>query len=195
MWPVCTDMLSSDRLPWRPLSCVVCATCTLFLPLSLSLSGRGRVQIEHDSKMRKRRTLIWVRGGPPLVDAEGASISDEDIQKHEAALHEQGQQMEKMLHLDPATRVFGLELAVSNHWGRDGFQDLVANYLMPRKLDCLVISDREQVCAVDLWPVFEWLCRLCDVTIKIVPVPSAVLAVAASASASAAAAATPMEPN
>jgi hypothetical protein len=149
-----------------------------------------RGQLEHDSKVDKRRTLIWVRGGPSLVDAQGVKLSKEVAKKHCDELQERvGQRIERMLRIDPATRVFGLELSDSNHWGRRGFRDLLVNYVMSRRIECLVISDRDQICKAEMWPVFEWLCRLCEVVIKLAPISLAAADVSAAAAAPAAAAA------
>ncbi|MDR3570656.1 MAG: hypothetical protein P4L81_00430 [Candidatus Pacebacteria bacterium] len=157
-----------------------------------SPDASARQQVENEQKMRDRRTLIWVRGGPPMamdgIAAQGQGqgrMSEEEIKMHTDALQLQGQRMEKLLGIDPATRVYGLELSASNDLNRAGFQDIVINHILQRKLDCLVIGDRDHVCPDAVWPLFEWLCRQYDVEIKLAPLPAAPMAVAAASASSA----------
>jgi len=118
---------------------------------------------------RERCTIIWVRGGPSKQQGEHVIMSEEEQELHTEPLALKGEQMAATLSMDPAEHYYVHELSATNDLDRKGFEQLVMQLVLTRRMDQLVISDREQVCPIASWPLFEWLCHKHDVAITLVP--------------------------
>jgi hypothetical protein len=127
-------------------------------------SSEVRLQIKQEQKMLTRRTLVLVREAPPIES--DVEMSEDDLKLYSQPLWAKARQMAELLRIDPAICTFELDLDADNtDPERVGFAQ--------RKISCLVMSDREQVCTLAVWPLFEWLCKHHDVAIILAPLPPA----------------------
>jgi len=135
----------------------------------------ARTQVEHEHKMRSRRTLLWVTQ-PPLADDQDMddNMSEADIELLCKPLEDKAKQMREMLRIDPKASFCAYEHAAdTNDLDRAGFEQVVMQFILPRKINRLAISDRKQVCSEAVWPLFEWLCRQHDVEVILAPMIAA----------------------
>lgn len=150
-------------------------------------SGHTRVQVEQEfeQQLRGLNTLLYVRHPPPanlLLD----DMSEEEITLHSKPLESMAAKMRNLLHLDPNVCFSLSELVADNEdLDRIGFENIMMRLVLRRKIERLVISNREQVCSAAVWPLFEWICKQHDVSIVLASMPSARPSAGASASAEA----------
>lgn len=135
----------------------------------------ARTQVEHEHKMRSRRTLLWVTQ-PPLPDDQDMddNMSEADIELLCKPLEDKAKQMREMLRIDPKASFCAYEHAAdANDLDRAGFEQVMMQLILPRKINRLVISDRKQVCSEAVWPLFEWLCRQHEIKVILAPLLAA----------------------
>lgn len=140
-----------------------------------SANAKARRELENEQQVGGNRTLIYVRADPPK-EFDEANWEDEELTEEEKRLRfkplqDKVDKIKKHLAGVFASSAVcqGLEF-YSNKLDRPGFEALVMDQILKRKINRIVVSAQDQICPEDVWPLFAWLCQQHGVAILLVSV-------------------------